>query len=121
MKLKKPIPPQFIVEPGHSYYKLDKNNYAIPYHTLWRPSKNLSIKHVAQDLLANETVHISTVFLSINHSHSDDAPPLIFETMVFGGIHDDEQERYTTWTEAEEGHKAMVEKVKKTLHLMVLL
>ena len=54
---------------------------------------------------------ISTAFLGIDHSFGS-GPPLLFETMVFGGKLDDETVRYTTWEEAEEGHKKMVEKVK---------
>jgi hypothetical protein len=35
-------------------------------------------------------------------------PPLIFETMVFGGSKDGEMDRYSTKEEAEKGHEAMV-------------
>ena len=55
---------------------------------------------------------VSTVFLGIDHSFSEDGPPVLFETMVFGGTLDGEQERYTTWEEAEAGHRKMVERVK---------
>lgn len=54
---------------------------------------------------------ISTVFLGLNHNWSG-GPPLLFETMVFSGALDGEQDRYTTWEQAEAGHKAMVERVK---------
>ncbi len=56
-------------------------------------------------------VHISTVFLGLNHCFGE-GPPVLFETMVFGGDLDQEQERYTTWDEAEAGHAAMVGRVK---------
>ncbi len=59
-----------------------------------------------------EPVYISTVFLAIDHSFGD-GPPLLFETMVFGGELDQSQERYSTWDEAEAGHKAWVERVKQ--------
>ena len=52
-------------------------------------------------------VEVSTVFLSTNHNYGD-GPPLIFETMIFGGEHSDEQSRYTTETQALEGHKTAV-------------
>lgn len=58
-------------------------------------------------------VRISTVFLGIDHSFCG-GPPLLFETMVFGGQLDQEMDRYTTWEQAEYGHKAMVDKVKAT-------
>ena len=37
---------------------------------------------------------------------------MLFETMVFGGSLDQEQDRCTTWDEAEAMHKAVVERVK---------
>lgn len=54
-------------------------------------------------------LRISMIFLGLNHAF-DDGPPQIFETMVFG---DDPKspysefycERYSTWAEAEEGHR----------------
>ena len=55
---------------------------------------------------------MSTVFLGLNHAVSENGPPLLFETMVFGGQLDSEQERYTTWEEAELGHSAMVARVQ---------
>lgn len=56
---------------------------------------------------------ISTVFLGLDHNW-DAGPPAIFETMVFGGALDGEQDRYSTWEEAEAGHAAMVERVKES-------
>ncbi len=55
-------------------------------------------------------VSISTVFLGLDHSFGGDTP-ILFETMVFGGPFDQEQERYETWKQAERGHKRWVEKV----------
>jgi hypothetical protein len=57
-------------------------------------------------------VDISTVFLGIDHNYGS-GPPLLFETMAFGGKLDQECERYSTWIQAEQGHQAMVERVKK--------
>ena len=50
---------------------------------------------------------VSTVYLGLNHAW-DDGLPLIFETMIFGGDHDEEQWRYSTEAEALEGHQAAV-------------
>jgi len=58
---------------------------------------------------------ISTVFLSIGHGFSSNDMPVLFETMVFGGELDEEQDRYCTWEEAEAGHMAMVARVKQGL------
>jgi len=50
---------------------------------------------------------VSSVFLGIDHSFGS-GPPLIFETMIFGGRHDQYQARYSTRLEAERGHAAAV-------------
>jgi hypothetical protein len=69
-------------------------------------------RHVALTKL--DGAEVSTVFLGLDHSFGD-GPPLLFETMVFGGVCDQEQDRYSTWAEAEAGHAAMVEKVRHSL------
>ena len=61
---------------------------------------------VARDELAGD-VSISTVFLGLDHQWGD-GPPLLFETMIFGGPHDGYQERCSTWDEAEAQHKVAV-------------
>ena len=67
-------------------------------------------RQVAQDRIGD--ILISTVFLGIDHSFYADGPPLLFETMVFGGDFDQEQQRYSTWEEAEAGHQEFVKMVK---------
>ncbi len=60
------------------------------------------IHHVGRDTLHGSEV--STVFLGLDHSWGS-GPPLVFETMIFGGPNDQYQERYATYEEAEAGHK----------------
>ena len=49
---------------------------------------------------------VSTVFLGLDHGWGSGGPPLVFETMVFGGKHDQEyQTRCSTYEEAEQMHK----------------
>lgn len=50
---------------------------------------------------------VSTVFLGLDHQWGD-GPPLLFETMVFGGEHDQWQDRYSTWDQAQAGHDRVV-------------
>ena len=59
-------------------------------------------------------VRVSTVFLGLNHAFGD-GPPLWFETMVFGGELDQEQERYSTIEQARLGHAQICDKVRATL------
>jgi hypothetical protein len=58
---------------------------------------------------------VSTVFLCLDHGHSLDGPPILFETMVFGGPMNDWQRRYATWDEAMAGHRETVALVRKAL------
>lgn len=48
-------------------------------------------------------VQVSTVFLGLDHSWGH-GPPLLWETMIFGGEHDDYQDRYSTYDDAVAGH-----------------
>ena len=70
---------------------------------IWFDTAN---RHVALTQI-NEDVKVSTVFLGNDHNW-DDGPPILFETMIFGGPHDEFQERYCTWAEAEAGHARAV-------------
>jgi hypothetical protein len=60
-------------------------------------------RHVAR--FESPDVLVSTVFLGLDHNHSNDGPPIVFETLVFGGPNDQYMYRYATWDEAIAGHK----------------
>lgn len=67
------------------------------------------IQAVSQENI--DGVFISTVFLGMDYNWGN-GQPLLFETMIFGGEFDQYQERYSTWEEAEEGHKVALLMVK---------
>jgi hypothetical protein len=56
-------------------------------------------------------VTISTVHLVIDHSFGV-GPPVIFETMVFGGENDEYMQRYSTEAAALAGHDQIVMSIK---------
>lgn len=60
-------------------------------------------------------IHVSTVFLGLDHDHSldPDAPPVLFETMIFGGQLDTYQDRYATEAEAIKGHRAALRAITR--------
>jgi hypothetical protein len=63
---------------------------------------------------------VSTVFLALDHNFSRKGPPILWETMVFGGELDNEQDRCSgTMEQAEAMHKNMVERVKAVQLLTV--
>jgi hypothetical protein len=51
-------------------------------------------------------VQVSTVFLGVDHQFSlnPDAPPLLYETLVFGGVLADTMDRYSSREAALAGH-----------------
>ena len=77
----------------------------------WAEKFELGKNHVANDLVGES--RISTVWLGLDHSFFD-GPPLIFETMVFGGKHDMFQKRYCTEEQAKEGHARVVAMCRET-------
>lgn len=68
---------------------------------------------------------VSTVWLGVDTNFLRVGPPIIFETMIFGQIGQEENEmcwRYATEAEAKEGHAAVVEaletgKAKPLFHM----
>jgi len=67
-------------------------------------------------------IYISTVFLGIDHGYPfEEVPPILFETMIFGGEEDGYQERYSTWEQAEAGHEKAIGIVKAEILLNKIL
>ena len=63
-------------------------------------------RHVGHEIRGD--IRVRTVFLGLDHQFGD-GEPLLYETMIFGGPHDDYQERCSTWEQAEQMHKTAVE------------
>lgn len=95
---------------SHYYYILNEQGDPVPCDSSmeWALWFEYSNRQVALDERGD--VRVSTVFLGLDHSFNH-GPPLLFETMVFGGPEDEAQERYTTRAEALVGHAAWVLKV----------
>ena len=89
---------------------LDENHdpRAVPYEewARWMQQGFDKTKRVAKTAVSEE-VEVSTVFLGLDHNFGD-GPPVLFETMVFGGAHSEDLWRYCTWDEAVAGHERIV-------------
>lgn len=99
------------------YYKLDENKNVKPSSLEeWATfiEKRLPTNYwiVGKDDVNG--YHISTVFIGLCHnSNPSSKVPIVFETMIFlNGETGFYQERYSTWEEAEEGHRRAVQWVK---------
>lgn len=88
------------------YWITDASGNAVPVPDVltWARWMETGEGHLADDTVGD--VRVSTVFLGIDHSDNG-GPPVLWETMVFGGPLDDEQERYTSREDALRGHAAM--------------
>jgi hypothetical protein len=90
-------------------YILDGNGKPViePDLMTWATWYEAADRSVAKDTLSNGT-KVSTVFLGLDHSFGFGVP-LLWETMIFGGEHDQYQERYASREEAEKGHQRAIE------------
>lgn len=94
---------------GLGYYIL-KGREIVPTNAKeWAEWFETADRHVRNN--SKGSIQVSTVFLGLDHNYSQKGPPILFETMIFGGKYDQEMRRYATWEEAEEGHKEMCELV----------
>jgi hypothetical protein len=67
-------------------------------------------RRVAKDTIGE--AEVSTVFLGLDHNWLG-GRPLLFETMIFGGPYNERQWRYSTWEEAEAGHRLIVRALRE--------
>lgn len=91
------------------WYRLDADRKPVPL-----PEGQIFNRRDGEWIVAKTeigAVKVSTVFLGLDHAYGDE-PPVLFETLVFGGAHDQEQVRYSTWAAAEAGHATWVRRVE---------
>jgi hypothetical protein len=77
--------------------------------------ENPTKKQIGFDILEDENgneISVSTVFLGLDHSW-DNQGLILWETMIFGGINDQYQERYNSYEDALEGHQRAIDLIKK--------
>jgi hypothetical protein len=95
------------------WYILDNNNKPVAKPMLeaakWL-EEGSDRRIVKQDQIND--VFVSTVFLGLDHAW-DSNVPVLWETMIFGGEHDQYQERYTSHEDALEGHKKALTLITK--------
>jgi hypothetical protein len=101
----------YILNKDHTITQVDTNQYLewSKEHRLGT-LKNPGSKVVGSYQSPKNDYRISTVFLGLDHSFSEDEEPLLFETLVFDGELEGEMERYSTWDEAVEGHAKMIKR-----------
>lgn len=106
---------------GRGHYTLDEHGNAVQATDLheWAAWFEAADRRVCRDLDegdGDKRILVSTVFLGIDHRFFGEGPPILWETMVFGGLLDGEQNRYSSQEEAILGHQEMCMRVSETLH-----
>jgi len=96
-----------------TYWILDgKNPVPEPDALKWAQWFEIHERHVDKTIV--QGYEVSTVFLGMDHGHSAEGPPVLFETMIFaeGSRHDLAMWRYCTWDQAARGHAEVVKQIE---------
>jgi hypothetical protein len=98
-----------------STYILDENDEPEKCDDLlkWAEWRATHDQHLLYDVVGD--VEVSTVFLSVDYRHLGDGPPILWETMIFGGPHDRCMERYISKLAALQGHAHIVAFLEREL------
>lgn len=101
----------------HQYYVLDEKHRVWPAKfeewMQWYEGSQFNGSRLVGWTQITSQVEVSTVFLGIDHRWIGKGPPIVFETMIFGGPLNHEQWRYSSWDDADAGHKAAVRKARR--------
>ena len=98
---------------GPLYYILDAEKRPIPAADVLEWGHFFNSPDRIVDNTEVGDLRISTVFLGLDHRFFGDGPPILFETMIFGGPLNMSQWRYASWDDAETGHKAAVRRAPR--------
>jgi hypothetical protein len=101
-------------------YILDANHNPVVCDDLfkwarWFETADRRVAHDMDEGEGAERIRVSTVFLGLDHNFAEVGPPVLWETMVFGGTLDGEQARYASREAALRGHQDMCRRVTRAL------
>jgi hypothetical protein len=102
--------------PGLAVYRLGADGQPV-----YEPDFLAAAIAMAEDdrQLGDDTINgarISTTFLGIDHApRTSSGPPIVWETMIFGGHFDGIQERYASREDALIGHQRWCDRVRHHL------
>jgi hypothetical protein len=90
----------------NAYYWFDKNHkpYAVGLFE-WAKKYESENRVISRDTVGDADV--STVFLGVDHRYGP-GPPVLWETLIFGGAYDGNMWRYTSYEAAAQGHVNVV-------------
>lgn len=110
--MKQPIQPLYGYLRGQEVVPIEGTGREAILKSNWenQDRKKMQVGHYVHRGWFRKVIFVSTVFLGYNKCFMDDPygeqPPLWFETMIGGGVFNGHVARYSTWQEAEVGHRA---------------
>jgi len=96
------------------YYILGDNNTPVQVDdslTGWKWLEENPYRKIVGSTRFPSGTRVSTVFLTLDHGYDERGAPVLWETMIFGGLEDQFQDRYTSFDDAVLGHLACVKRV----------
>lgn len=101
--------------PPQKHFILDVDNHVVEVDFLtwamWLEDGNRRVGYTE----ITSQITVSTVFIGLDYRHFGNGPPILFETIVFGGPLDGDGGRYSSYDDAETAHKMMVAKVRAAI------
>ncbi len=94
------------------WYRLDENDRPYPCEAT---DMNDNDRRIIDQTWVTNKILVSTVFLGLDHNFLGEGEPILFETMIFGGVHSDYQSRTPDVTLAKVEHALAVAYVKKSI------
>ena len=92
-----------------NYYILENRKpVQVDNHEQWKQWLQSANREVKRTVLTSGII-VSTEFIGQAECPDEYKPPLLFETMIRGGINDGLVQQYQSWEQAEEGHVRAVE------------
>lgn len=98
------------------HYILDENNNTVEVDLLtWGKWLEHSDNRIVGYTQITSQASVSTVFIGIDHRWPGwpPGPPILFETLVFGGALDGQGDRYCSYDDALTGHRMFVKRARK--------
>jgi hypothetical protein len=99
-----------------NYFDRDGNQITVEEFEKKRSDIDYQRVGLFETLANGEKISVATVWLGMNMGFVPNDPPVIFETIVFGGRNNGMMRRYATELEALVGHNEVVDIVQDTLY-----
>lgn len=100
------------------HHILDDDNHVVEVSlmewAMWVETTPIGRRCVGHTQVTSQ-IEVSTVFVMIDMNFYGRGPPILFETMIFGGPLHHYTWRYSSWDDADVGHKMAVKRAREAI------